>query len=747
MQKSRKEQTSLRLFFVLCFCSAFAASTYAVDLAQIVTIRAGFAGRYKVGLTTPLQVIVRGGSGAASIGAQATTADSDGLNCTFNSAAPCQVPFGQEANIPLCVRFGHETGSVKIDILDGDRSLATKTFVSSPKPSPEQVSEAMRPGQRLIVSVGAVPGSMDTSLPSSEGASARNVLAAIDDIADLPDCWQGYEGVDFLILSTGRRELLKQAASNPSRIDALEQWVQMGGTLVLTAGENAEAAFGEKSPLARFVPGRFDGLAHLHEGQVTGLETLAHGQNPIPPPRPDEKVDLIAARLANVHGSVDARASNIPLVVRTAHGLGQVVFVATDLDRGSIRAWSDRPLLLASLLGLPSNELPPEAKTAVESYGYDDLAGQLRSSLEQFAGVRMVPFFVVAILAAIYILLIAPGDYFLLRRLRRGMQWTWITFPAVVVLVAAGGYLASSWLKRDVIRVDQVDLIDIDADGTARGATWFGVFSPRSETFDLALQAHLPNGAMPKQTTASLGWFGKAGNAFNGMYNRDAQNSGPIASEGYSIGPTMDTARDVPIQNWSCKNFVYRWLGRAGDQGLTISLKEEGHQPAGSIVNDLKPSGADGNKGVTLSHAFLAYDGWAYLLGTIRPGETKEIGASTRRVSLSTFLSSESIEDSAAAQSDKQPYDPGSRDAAYVLRAMLFYEAANGRKRTGMSNDYQNFTDLSATFHTGRAVLVAMPPQEKSYRGADIHNKQQPLSSPLDKHTIIYRFVVPVGKQ
>jgi hypothetical protein len=648
-----------------------------------------------------------------------------------------------------------------LELLDEGKTLASKTVASSPTPSAGQIPNAMRPGQRLIASVGAMHAGMDGALTSSEGKYARNVLAEIDDVADLPDCWQGYEGVDFVVLSTSRREFIAQATAHLSSIEALDQWVRMGGTLLLAAGENAETALDAKSPLARFVPGHFDGIAHLHGNQVRGLETLAGGQNQIPPPKPDEQVDLVAARLleSTVRGRIDARANDIPLVVRMAYGLGQVVFVATDLDRGSIRAWSDRPLFMAALLGLPGNEPPPEATNAVESFGYDDLAGQLRSSLEDFRGVRMVPFFVVASLVAIYILLIGPGDYFLLRRLRRRMEWTWITFPAVVVLVAGGGYWASSWLKRDVTRVNQVDLIDIDADGTARGATWFSIFSPRSEAFDLSLRSRLANGKVPDDMTASLGWFGKAGNGFNGMYNRDAQNPGPLGAAGYSIGPTMDSARDVPIQNWSCKNFVYRWLGRAGGQGLDISLKDEGHQPAGTITNNLSPAGPHGERGVTLEHAYLAYDGWAYLLGTIRQGEAVDIGSSTRRVSLKTFLSSESIEDMAGqgGQAEKLPYDPGSRDSAYVLRAMLFYDAADGRKRTGMSNDYQGFTDLSGVFQTGRAVLVAMPPQEETYYGAQVlrgpvpraseTDVRQPLAGPLDKHTIIYRFVVPVGKQ
>ena len=173
-------------------------------------------------------------------------------------------------------------------------------------------------------------------------------------------------------------------------------------------------------------------------------------------------------------------------------------------------------------------------------------------------------------------------------------------------------------------------------------------------------------------------------------------------------------------------------------------MQEENRQPAGTIANHLTRDG----KGVTLAHAYLAYDGRAYLLGTLQPGETVEISSATRWVSLNTFMSSESLQDGAGqrGQAEKTPYDAGSRDAAYVLRAMLFYDSAGARKRTGLSNDYQGFTDLSGVFRTGRAVLVAMPPQEETFGGAELFRNQQPLAGPLDKHTIVYRFVAPVGK-
>ena len=78
--------------------------------------------------------------------------------------------------------------------------------------------------------------------------------------------------------------------------------------------------------------------------------------NPIPPPKPGEKVELPTPRLADVQGKIEAREADLPLVIRKPQGLGQVVFVATDLDRGPIRDWSDRPLLVAAILDLPANE-------------------------------------------------------------------------------------------------------------------------------------------------------------------------------------------------------------------------------------------------------------------------------------------------------------------------------------------------------------------------------------------------------
>ena len=177
------------------------------------------------------------------------------------------------------------------------------------------------------------------------------------------------------------------------------------------------------------------------------------------------KAEMRIPRLAGVAGTVEAREAEVPLVIRTARGFGQVIFLAGDLDKPPLSGWKDRPLLVARLLDMPTAAAAEESKenTAVMHYGYSDLSGQMRSALDRFTGVRLVPFWFVAGLIVVYILLIGPGDYFFLRKVVGRMEWTWLTFPTIVVVVSVAAYVLAYQLKGDQLRVNQVDLVDVDA--------------------------------------------------------------------------------------------------------------------------------------------------------------------------------------------------------------------------------------------------------------------------------------------
>ena len=240
----------------------------------------------------------------------------------------------------------------------------------------------------------------------------------------------------------------------------------------------------------------------------------------------------------------------------------------------------------------------------------------------------------------------------------------------------------------------------------------------------------------------------------DGMYRGNGQSPPFVWGKNYSIASSLDAIRGVPIQVWASKSFADRWLGQVDVPGLQASLRDDRGEILGTITSRLKSSTS---QGVVLEPCFLVYGDWAYEIGALRPGEPAEIGPSTRRVSLSTFFRGESMDFNETSTAARGPYDRGSRDMAYVLKAMMFYDASGGQKRIGMANDYQGFADLSGLLKTGRAVLVGMPPQDGSCRGGELLrgpvpkpgelDNREPLGNALDRHVTVYRFVLPVATQ
>src|SRR5690606_33790535 len=87
-----------------------------------------------------------------------------------------------------------------------------------------------------------------------------------------------------------------------------------------------------------------------------------------------------------------------------------------------------------------------------------------------------------------YILIIGPGDYYLANKILKYPAVTWISFPLMVIAISAGAYWFAHWKKGDQLRVNQVEFIDVDPQGHARGTVWTYFLTPRVTTFDLTLQ-------------------------------------------------------------------------------------------------------------------------------------------------------------------------------------------------------------------------------------------------------------------
>jgi hypothetical protein len=226
------------------------------------------------------------------------------------------------------------------------------------------------------------------------------------------------------------------------------------------------------------------------------------------------------------------------------------------------------------------------------------------------------------------------------------------------------------------------------------------------------------------------------GDAFGGMAPKTTATT--AWKETYDCSPRLDALVGVPMPTWSTKSFTARWIATAHARP-EARIVEEDRTPVGTITNTL---------GFPLSECLLCYARWAYRLGDLAPGESAQVGATNERRDLTTLLTGRRLLFEEGIQR-ATPYDRGSTDVAYIVRAMMFFQAAGGHRYTGLVHRHQGFVDLSDLLKTDRAILVAIGPAadpQSPYHGARLVYNGEPATGPQDRHTTIYRFVLPVGK-
>lgn len=719
--------------------------------AEIVDLKVGFNGSFAVGKWTPVTVTIQGGAQGVTGQVQLIVPDGDGLPSRVTSPRPYQLTPGGSISVMLFAKFGRIENELRVVFADlsAGEVFAQRRFDAVEMGTDDGVylPWAMYSGQELIVSLGP-PVGIDEAIRLHQREEREKIEhAALDSVNDLPTRWYGYEGVNALVLSTSQPEIYRSLTATADRLTALDEWIERGGRLVICAGSQAPEVFGAGGPLARFAPGTLKGVTGLP--QTNELEAYSELPEPLASGR-SGTASIPAAQFANIRGHVevpDAPQADLPLVIRTPYGLGEVVYVAVDLDQQPFASWKARGQFVNKLLAMPAagNKSDDKQSSGQSSTtGLTDLLSQLRGSLDQFGGIVLVPFWIVAMLVAVYIAMIGPGDYLLVKKVFKRMEMTWITFPAIVLLVSGGAYLAASSLKGKELRLNQVDLVDVVLDAErpiVRGTTWLNLFSPRADAYDFSFTPQLPGGQAAEEGEAHvlLSWLGLPGSALGGM---DPKTSNPpLTDRPYDFSPQLDRLLGMPINVWSTRSLTAQWTSaETGGFKAHVSLGSDDGLD-GQLTNEL---------GVPLTNCWLAYDRWVYPLETIEPGQTIDLAArwKDREVLLSRLTRNRVDYDEIKKQyiSATSPYDRESFDVPMILREMMFYQASGGYQYAGLLNRYQNTIDLSGHLKLGRAILVGFSDQPAGtlLRGQDGGKSWSPVKGPEDCHWTCYRFVIPI---
>ncbi len=725
----------------------------AVEL-QNIQVGLGAGNAYKIGCWTPVRVQLKAGEQRVSGFMELVVADDDGIPTSYRQSV--EIGAGESTQLTGYARPGGRDTEFTVRVFDaaGHRLLEAPQSLTMPT-SPNVIM----PDEKLIVTMGqaqgvdqmpALPGFTAAANGQTGPGSSELVLARIDPRSDqMPARWYGFDAVEAMVIDTDDRAAMELVGG--LRGQAIVEWVKHGGHLVVAVGANWQAV--RDSVLGPILPAQLAG-----QEQVPSLDALDFFAASTKPITPVGTPPVLVTKLESVDergGKTLSIIGSLPLVVRGPYGFGRVTLIGVGVDQKIFSDWPDRGLFWARAFDL-RRDRPEQAGSGTRlggpgrfyQSGVTDLASQLRIGLEQFPGVKLIPFGWVAFFIFLYILLIGPGDYFLLKKVLRRMELTWITFPAIVLTVSLLAYFAAYRLKGNDLLVNKVDVIDVDqVSGLTRGRTVMSLFSPQNRDYNIGFVPVPPNldhDVPPLASTSSSGepprppvdtelltsWFSVPESQFGAMGGSNRRFS--FAASGYSYQPTGSLERlvNVRVPIWSTKAVTARWLAPGPAAPLVdVDLRAvSSDRLAGTLTN---------RQSFTLEDALLAFGKQVYMLGNLVPGATVKVELTSDR-----FLAN-LLKDRAASYISGQPGNQEFKiSRANLLLALMFHNSESTHSsEQSLSNVSLHDLDLSGQLALDRPMLVA----RINRPGAQLVLENPPGPPRVDQTTML-RIILPLNR-
>jgi hypothetical protein len=581
---------------------------------------------YKSGLWTPVLVTLSGGEGDIRLPALADGTchasllvegtDSDGGPNVYTT------PFVLGEKERLTVVGYTMPGSSAPDLV---LSLVPNEQPDRPIKVAADIPPALPLNQHLYLALGARLPDLQAALLDLAGKEAQDtgprVAGFETDAARLPDHWFGYDAVDLLILTTDNDRFLGELERRPAQVKALAQWVRRGGRLLISVSLH------NQDRVRKLLGGWQQPLPPVLAADAPPHKSLASVQswaNVLDKPFPMPAKGLAVPRLKAVQGIeiLIKDDSGQPLLARLPYGLGSVSVVALDLSKAPFTTWKGRVDFWRVLVNrlaprvLAGASLPEGARFGREEAA--DVATQLHRELDNF-DVPVISFGWVAVFILLYILIVGPLDYLILKKVFKRLEWTWITFPAIVLLVSAIAYFTAYALKGNQLKVNKLDLVDLDlrsdldAAGKTRkayayGTSWFAILSPQIKSYTVGVAPALSawaEGRAAGPGQAMVTWLGRPEAVGQGGFGRPRSQT--LFSRTYRYAPDAAGLRDVPIPVWTTKAFAATWGAPLARLPFAADLHyrpgDVDQQLAGTIQNNLP---------VSLEDVFLFYGDKAY---------------------------------------------------------------------------------------------------------------------------------------
>ena len=564
---NRLEKLAVQTCCMLLLAALAVIPASAQDSAQGLSmqVQASFDGYFKFGEWLPVQVELENNGPDLTGEVQVSVSASQGV---VVYAAPVSLPTVSRKRFFLYVLPNNYSQELVVELVNDQGPLISQRISVHPQPNVNYLIGLLAPER------GALSLMKGIQFPGN-GRSEQIVDLTLQGLPDRPE---GLRSFDCLVLDGLDTSTLTQ-----EQAAALETWVQEGGRLVLGTGSQAkQTVAGLPTSLLPLIP---DG-----DTQINTLTELADfsGSETIRVPGP-----FIASTGENQEGIDLVSAEGLPLVRERSVGKGFVDYVALGLRGAPFDAWSGTTGFWEALVA-PSayypEWMPPDMSDRQQR------SSQMPYALSNMPALDLPSVRGLAILLGIYILLVGPANYLVLRW-RKRLHWAWITIPVITAIFSGGAFGMGYIMRGTDLILNKIALIELGPGSSAKVTTYLGLFSPGQQAYEIQVKG----GSLLSPIQAY---------------------SDPWSSSGVSVGGNMTFVQGEPgevrgltVNQWSMQSFMTEGTWEDfGEIHAEIQIGEDGL--VGSVRN---------NTPYDLKDAALVLGDNFTNLGDLAPGEGADV--------------------------------------------------------------------------------------------------------------------------
>lgn len=471
--------------------------------------------------------------------------------------ADVELPQGATKTVTLLVPSEHlQAGQKLVFTADGSKIADTKIRLNTIGPDEMTVG---------VLSTSPEAGSFLSGMRMGGGNRMPHLYELEPDV--IPEVGIGLSSLDVLILNNFPAETL-----SVNQVEAIKRWIASGGTLMMGGGpdyQKTAQAFQELSPVDVSGTTTISAIDVFQRQKEHGSELVF--TSPLTVSEGSLKPEAKAL----------AEQDGLPIVATMPWQEGEVIYTAYDLTASPISDWNGNAVWWESILS--------GSRTHVMQYvGFP---WGLMQAVNFNPSLKLPSVGVMAIAFLIYVLIVGPGLYLILRRFdKRG--WAWGIIPLCAILVAFGVYSYGAGERGNDVMVHNVNVLKLHPNAFAelRGAT--AVFVPEGGTYELRF---------PDTVYA---WPGRS----------DFSTANDWSKSRVHITPDGSDVTFEDVEFWSLRKAYVEGNVQVGK--MTSDLVLEGERVVGTVTNESQ---------MDLTNAYVIAGGKTSSIGTLKAGEEKKV--------------------------------------------------------------------------------------------------------------------------